>query len=275
MLLDAMTYTNSKGDVVDFMSSTIRSNPRESKLWQYSRDGLALSATQKEFDLTVICTKGENTTAAKEANDAINKLAYDAEHSKWGVLTVNGWSVDCCFTGVGSIDTDIFGVVVFTAHFVTKTGFQWYQKQIITWTVATGSGTAAFTMMNLKYPVFEPKLFFKAKANSTVTLKFSGSAKDLVINVPSGETKLYYLIDSHNKTAQKSATYSSSDTNNYVLTGTIDDAMPDIESGFFFNCKAASTTFQVIKTGDFMDASERDMRFELYLQRGMPEWKAI
>lgn len=274
MQLDVMKYTNSNGGIVDFMSSTIRSNPRESKLWSYTNDDTSLGMAQKEFDLTVICTKGANTTAAKEANDAIDKLTYDADHSKWGVLEANGWFLDCCFTGVTGIDTDLFGVVVFTAHFVAKTGFKWYQKQIITWSDASGSGTASYTMLNLKYPIFEPKIFLKAKANSTITLKFSGARKDLIVNVPSGETKLYYLIDSHNKTAQKSATYSSLDTNNYVLTGTIDDAMSDIDSGFFFNCKASGTTFVVTKTGNFVDSTEKSIRFELYLNRGMPTWIA-
>ncbi len=273
MELDAMTYTNTKGDVVNFMSAAVRSNPRESKLWAYTRGDTSFGVQPKEFDLTVICSSQNGVTSGTTANEVISKLSYDVERNNWGVLTLNGWSLDCCFTGVTGIETDLFGVIKFTAHFVTRFGFRWWKKQIFNLT-DSGSRPWYSGTCNLNYPFTSFKICFKAQAGTSYNfdVRNSSTVKNFKMKAPAGENQLFYFIDSHQKSIKKSSSYSVDySTNAWTPLGATTDAIEDFTAGFFLDDYAGNYFVIRFNSGD-LDASFKTVHVEAYLERGMPEW---
>ena len=274
MVLDTMKYTNTNGDVVDFMSVAVRSNPRESKLWTYMRGDTSFGVQSKEFDLTVICATYNGTTSGTTANTVINKLSYDVEHAAWGVLEVNGWFLDCCFTGVTNIETDLFGVTKFSAHFSTRWGFRWWKRQTFNFT-DSGSRPWSSGTNNLNYPFASFKIMFKTKASTNYNFDIrssSSTVKNFKFSVPSGETKLYYMFDSHNKLIKKGANYSVNySDNSWTLSGSQADAISDVTEGYFLsNC--ALKSFEIRINSGALDDTKKTVHVEAYLERGMPEW---
>lgn len=274
MVLDAMTYTNTNGDTINFMSTAVRSNPRESKLWTYSRGDVNYGVQPKEFDLTVICSTYNGVTSGTTANDVISKLSYDVEHQDWGVLTINGWSLDCCFTGVTGIETDLFGVVKFTAHFSTKFGFRWWKKNGYTF---TDSGTRPWygALTNLNYPFASFRICFKAQAGTNYNFDIRSSSltvKNFKLSVPANETKLFYFIDSHKKQILKASNYTVDYANNdWKPSGGQADAISDFTAGFFLN-DYNYKKFEIRFNSGQLDASNKTVKVVAYLERGMPEW---
>ena len=127
MVLDAMKYRNSFGDEVDLMSATVRSNPREAKIWSYGTTDTGVVIQPKPFSLTIICSSDASHKGTYYANEVIDKLSRDANYNAVGYLQINGWRLDCSFIGVANIETDLWGVVKFTANFYAPQGFLWYK----------------------------------------------------------------------------------------------------------------------------------------------------
>jgi hypothetical protein len=130
MAFDSCDYTNSKGQSVNLMSSTIRSNVVELKPFSYTNTQTISTIEEKEFEMVII-VKGKSL-----ANETVDKLMADANQSANGRLIVNTWQLVCRCVGITMIDAQNDDVYRFAARFYSS--YPLWTKNELTGVSATG-----------------------------------------------------------------------------------------------------------------------------------------
>lgn len=293
MLLDAMKYRNSFGDEVDLMSGTVRSNPREAKLWSYDVSDSVLTQNPKSFALTVICSSDSSHSGEYYANETITKMSKDASYQVYhntGYIQINDWRLDCYFVGVAGIETDLYGVVKFTANFYAPRGFLWYRINAERYTLpseadwGTGPTIASISSEN----VVATKIIMKPFSNVGVgtayftvmqTKNVSDTSMSATVNIAVGTDahNKYFCIDSFRKkitlalSTSTNVTKSDGDYNITSEVNGIDCILPSMSKEYFF----AHGKSPVVKCGSKNFAYESYAYITFYELRGMPEWITI
>lgn len=290
MLLDTMRFKNASGDEINLMSSTIRSNPREAKLWSYSVADSVNSNMPKPFTLTIICSSDSNHKGEYYANEVVTKLSKDAAYNKCGFLEINNWRLDCYFIGVSGIETDLYGVVKFTANFYAPNGFLWYKITASRVTIPSSAEwigqpqIASITSEN----VVATKIILKS-FNNTGSATTATTAEKVTDNIagygtnsynnqfmPGTDWNKYYCIDSFRRKitiASSTSTNVSSADGDYKI-----NSEKDATSRVSMN--AASWIFMLFPWGKNPKISLQNRSFAyesygyvtFYELRGMPEW---
>ena len=291
MLLDSMKYKNSYGDEVDFMTATVRSNPREAKLWSYTVTDSGYVQSPKPFSLTVICSSDSSHTGEYYANEVIAKLSKDAPYQESGYLQINGWRLDCSFIGVANIETDIYGVVKFTANFYAPNGFLWYKINANRYTLPSSAdwGLSPLIASITSDNVVATKTIFKFYENTTnakAIIKINQPKNTLNISssnlnnkyrpTSSSDFNKYYMIDA----LHKKITIASSTSTNVNLSDSDYKIASEKNAIDYITAPSADDVYLFpwgrnpkiyLTTKNFAYESYAYITF--YELRGMPEWK--
>lgn len=291
MELDAMKYRNSFGDEVNLMSATVRSNPREAKIWSYGTTDAGVVIQPKPFSLTIICSSDASHKGTYYANEVIDKLSRDANYNAVGYLEINSWRLDCSFIGVANIETDLWGVVKFTANFYAPQGFLWYKINANRVTLPASGNIGQLAQFTSNNNIVATKIIIKphdnindgyihaAELNANISKNMSGYNRSSFYHNfnPSSSSNFdkFYCVDSFRKqiliATQTSTTVELSD-GDYRIKNTSD--------GMSFVNLLSSAYFYFFPFGQKpkISADNNQFRYSSYAYitfyelRGMPEW---
>lgn len=290
MELDAMKYRNSFGDEVNLMSATVRSNPREAKIWSYGTTDTGVVIQPKPFSLTIICSSDASHKGTYYANEVIDKFSRDANYNAVGYLEINGWRLGCSFIGVANIETDLWGVVKFTANFYAPQGFLWYKINANRVTLPASGSIGELARFSANNNPIATKIIIKPFNNTNPSYIYSAQIQAQISNNMSGYNASYfyhafkpesssdydkfYCLDSFRKQVLIARTTSTTVTlsdGDYKIQ-TTDDGTKYVSTGgnnkWFlpFGIKPTINAYN----NNFKYSSYAYITF--YELRGMPEW---
>lgn len=130
---DYITYTTANNLVISFnQAGRMQCNTRELKSFAYNASGGIVSAGEKTFNMTIVCTEYGN-----ETNSYLSWLLSDVDND-YGELSMNGWTLKCKCIGVASVEAEYNGAVKYVATFYAPK-MLWYKKG--DWVSVTGIGS--------------------------------------------------------------------------------------------------------------------------------------
>ena len=250
---DRIIYTTANNLAISFnQAGRMQCNTRELKSFAYNASGGVVSAGEKTFNMTIVCTEYEN-----ETNSYLSWLLSDVDND-YGTLTMNGWTLKCKCIGVASVDAEYNGVVKYVATFYAPK-MLWYKKG--DWITMSGTGSASATQLYVTDSSFALDIEWSYQHTSEnfkcQLYDYTEFDQGTPIQVIEGATKNKTLTTLSVDYLQKTVTSPSYTNPIELLT----------DSSDVFRVYPPSLYYLVLRTG-FWGGKVRPV----YL-RGMPEWK--